>query len=133
MRQSIDITKEEKNAMIGVKYSDIAFFNPVLNELGVWQISIQCVLGITNTDWTYLQDRIPHDYKNISEATELSDVFSSENLDDEDVPMIVNQLTDELGGNSLERPDIRFRGLNIVREDADKMMGKGILVLQSDL
>jgi len=134
MRQSIDITKPEKDGMIGVKYNDTAFFNRVLNEFGVWQISIHCALGITNTDWTHLQDRIPHDYKNILEATDLHDVFNSENLDDNDCDNVINQLGSELGSNSLVRKDIRFRGIKPSSKSLEakkRLMSEGSILLYS--
>ena len=62
MKQSIDITLEEKNAMIGGKYNETAYFNPVLDINNVWQISFQCVDMITNESFLYLKDRGSHEY-----------------------------------------------------------------------
>ena len=62
MKQSIDITEEEKNKMIGVKMNDTNYFNPVQDINDVYQISKESVDMITNEDFLYLKDRELHEY-----------------------------------------------------------------------
>ena len=62
MKQSIDITEEEKNKMIGVKMNDTNYFNPVPDINDVYQISKESVDMITNEDFLYLKDRELHEY-----------------------------------------------------------------------
>ncbi len=62
MKQSINITEEEKNKMIGVKMNETNYFNPVLDINDVYQISKESVDMITNEDFLYLKDRELHEY-----------------------------------------------------------------------
>tara|TARA_Y100000593_G_C4164562_1_gene263754 strand:- start:394 stop:633 length:240 start_codon:yes stop_codon:yes gene_type:complete len=62
MKESIDISKEEKNSMIGVKMNDTNYFNPVLDINDIYQISKESVNMITNKDFLYLKDRELHEY-----------------------------------------------------------------------
>ncbi len=131
VRQSIDITKEEKNSMIGEKMNSTHFFNPVLNEFGVWCVSVQSRDMITNPSFEYLKDRIDEAYRNISEAEDLSDVFTVDNIDNEDCDTIISQLSE---GNNLVRKDIRFRGINPSENSLDaknKLMSEGSILLYS--
>jgi hypothetical protein len=131
MRQSIDITKGEKDSMIGIKMNDTNYFNPVLRENGNWCISIQSRDMIINPDFEYLKSRIDESYRNISEAEDLSDVFNSENLEDSDCDNIISQLSEH---NSLIRKDIRFRGVKSSTESLEAkevLMGEGSILLYS--
>ena len=62
MRESIDITEEEKNQIQGIKYNETGYFNPVLDINDVWQISKDCVDMITKKEFLYLKDRESHEY-----------------------------------------------------------------------
>ena len=144
MRQSIDITKTEKDSMVGVKMNETHYFNPVLRENGSWCISKESIQQITNSNFLYLKDRAESstesvvienydEYKNISEATDLSDVFSATNITTEDVDNILSMLDT---ANNLQRLDIRFRGItwsNNSLQTRESLIDKGFLLLESDL
>lgn len=133
MRLAVEISKAQKNAIIGEKWNDTTFVNPVLNSEGKWILSKEEKDGNKNTALDFIKDLPEKSYKSINEAEDLSDVFTSDNIDDDDVDKVLDFLSED---NKLIRKDIRFRGLkwsNKSKKHRDKLIDKGFIFLESDL
>ncbi len=119
-----------KNVKVGYSH-----FNPRVFANGKWGISDTMAQIIEESEFDWILSLPSESYTEITKATDLSDVFNSNHLDQPDIDDILIHL-DHIDSYALTRRDIRFRGsgwTSISDEARSNLINKGFILIESDL